>query len=156
MPRLRLPIPVRAYPGAGVGRGTMSPTRAATAPVELYRSSVQVPLTGAQAVGVIPDSGSLELSVGPTGLGTVWYPAAAAISSSVSPYDPTSSVSVYVGPATVPSTLQGQILLGGIGVVALAIPQLTPGSFITVEWTDATVGSIVSVNVTGTAQMLTR
>jgi hypothetical protein len=148
MPRPAVPTN-RARPG-------MRPTRARSAPVNLYTRAIQTALTGGQVSGVVPESGELALSVGPSGLGTVWYPASAVISTTVGPLDP-STCAVYVGPQGNPQALQGTLFAsGGAGTVALAIPQLTPGLFIVAIWTGATPGSVATMNVTGTAQMLTR
>jgi hypothetical protein len=148
MPRPAIPTS-RARPG-------MRPVRARSAPVELYTRAVQTALVGGQVTGVIPASGELVLSVGPSGLGTVWYPASAVISTSVGPLD-TSTCAVYVGPQGNPESLQGTLFAsGGAGVVALAIPQLTPGLYILAVWTGGTPGSTAAMNITGTAVMLSR
>jgi hypothetical protein len=112
-----------------------------------------LPLTGAQALLVLNGSGGGTASVGPTGLGTVWYPASAVFGTSVTPFD-SSTISLYIGPAGVPTTLQGTLITGGVGTIALAIPQLTPGLYIIAVWTGGTPGSTVSMNVTGSASAL--
>ena len=130
--------------------------RIRSAPVELYTRTVTVPISGAQATGKVPASGTLSLEVGPAGLGTVWFPAAAVISTSVGVADP-ATCSVYVGAISDPTALQGTLpYQGGAGVISLAVPQITPGMYVLAVWTGATVGSLATLNVTGTAQMLTR
>lgn len=114
-----------------------------------------LPLTGAQAIIVLNGSGGGTASVGPAGLGTVWYPASAVFGTSVTPFD-TSTIQVYVGPAGVPSALQGTLITGGIGTVSLAIPSISPGLYIIAVWTGGTAGSTVSMNVTGSASALVR
>ena len=149
----RLPVPARPTSRAPA---RMRPTRARSAPVELYTRAVQTALVGGQVTGIVPESGELVLSVGPSGLGTVWYPASAVISTSVGPLD-TSTCAVYVGPQNNPEALQGTLFAsGGAGVVALAIPQLTPGLSIIAVWTGAAPGSAAAMNITGTAVMLSR
>ena len=43
----------------------------------------------------------------------------------------------------------------GNGTAALAIPPMSPGQFLAVSWTGATVGDTVAVNVIGTMDALT-
>lgn len=132
------------------------PVRAPSAPVTDYTQRVDdLAIEGAQILGVIPASGAFRGQVGPTGLGTVWYPASVTVDTSVSPFD-NSAVNVYVGPSLQPTTLIGTIPVGGSGVIALALPSMGPGLYIIVDWTGATVGSTVSANVVGTRSALTR
>lgn len=150
-----LPLPVRAG-ATSLRRARMAPPRAPSAPVQLYTRRVDnLPLIGGQAILQLNGSGYGIASVGPTGLGTVWYPASAVFSTSVAPFD-SSTVNLYVGPAGVPNTLQGTLITGGVGTIALAIPQLTPGLYIIAVWTGGTAGSTVSVNVTGSMSALVR
>lgn len=148
-------LPIPANPTSG-RQARMRPIRARRAPVHLYTNQVEIPLSGAQGITTIAANGTGTISVGPAGLGTVWYPASAVISTTTGAND-SSTCSIYVGPAGYPTTLQGTLALsGGAGVVALAIPQLTPGMFIIAVWSGAHAGDIATLNVTGTAQVLTR
>lgn len=141
--------------GASVRTVTGRPPRAATAPVSSYTSVVDaVPITGGQALGTF-ETTTLTLSVGPAGLGTIWYPLSAVISTSVGPYD-SSQCQVYVGPAGLPTLLQGTLATGGAGTVSLAIPAIQPGLSVIAVWTGGTVGSTASLNVTGTMSALYR
>lgn len=151
-----LPVPANARRATTHGRGGMIVHRARTAPVELYDTFVQIPLSGAQATGTFTASGTLTLSVGPTGLGTIWYPASAVISTTTGPTD-TSTCSIYVGPQGNPQALQGTLFQnGGAGVVAMAIPSISPGLSVIAVWTGGTNGALATLNVTGTAVVLTR
>lgn len=133
----------------------MRPTRARVAPVGEYGQRITgLPIVGGQILTTLSGAGAARGQVGPTGLGTVWYPAQVVVDTSVSPFD-TSTVNVYVGPSLVPTTLVGT-LLGGSGVVALALPSLSPGLLIIVDWTGGTAGSTVSANVIGTMSALAR
>jgi hypothetical protein len=148
-------LPVPANP-SNLRPARMRPARAQRAPVHLYTQQVDVPLSGAQGVTTISGAGTGTISVGPAGLGTVWYPASAVISTTTGGLD-TSTCQIYVGPAGVPTTLQGSLInSGGAGTVALAIPQLSPGLYVIAVWSGAKPGDIATLNVTGTAQMLTR
>ena len=133
----------------------MRPYRARSAPVSLYTQvSDTLAITGAQGLAVIGASGTATISVGPAGLGTVWYPASAVVSTTTGQLD-TSTCNIYVGPAGYPTTLQGSVYSGN-GVVSLAIPAMSPGLFIVAVWTGGTTGSTASLNVTGTMTAMMR
>lgn len=150
----RIPVPARTPQSPRPRRQRLY--RAPSAPVELYDTFAQTAITGAQVTGTIPNSGTLTLSVGPSGLGTVWYPASAVVSTTTGPSD-TSTCSVYVGAAGNPQSLQGTLYSsGGAGVVALAIPSITPGLSVIAVWTGGTAGALATLNVTGSAAVLTR
>jgi hypothetical protein len=149
------PLPKRAYPGAGRGRGGMNPVRLRSAPPDLFDTiSPQLGIEGAQAQGVIGANGTATLSAGPTGLGTVWYPASAVVSTSLGVVDP-STATIYVGPSGQPTLQQGSIFTGN-GVLALALPSMSPGLSIIAKWTGGTPGTPVYMNVTGTMTALMR
>ena len=131
------------------------PVRAHSAPIGVYTGRVDnIPLAGAQILATVANDGTAHGQVGPTGLGTVWYPASVALSTNVLPFD-ASTVQVFVGPSGVPTTNVGILPAGGTGVLALAIPAMSPGLVIIVQWTGATPGSVVAANVTGTMSALT-
>jgi hypothetical protein len=123
-------------------------------PLEAYgRRLSQIPLTGGQAQGQVPGGGALTLSIGPQGLGTVWYPVQVTLSTTTGPLD-TSTALVYLGPLTTPATLVATIYSGN-GTAALAIPPMSPGQFLVVAWTGATQGDTAAVNIIGTMDALT-
>lgn len=129
-------------------------TRPATVPVEQFTvRRTGVPLTGGQALGVIPGGGALTLSIGPQGLGTVWYPAQVT-TTTTSGVNDVSTCLVYMGAAGVPTTLMGTLYPGGAGVLAVAFPPLTVGLFIIAEFTGGHATDIAAVNVTGTMDYL--
>jgi len=122
-------------------------------PVTRYRGKITgVPLTGGQAQGVIA-SNALMLSIGPQGLGTVWYPVQVTLSTTTGALD-TSTALVYLGPLTTPATLVGTVYSGN-GTVALAIPSMSPGQFLVIKWSGAHNGDIAAANVIGTMDALT-
>ena len=94
----------------------------------------------------------LSLSIGPQGLGTVWYPIQVTLSTTTGALD-TSLAAVYLGPAVTPATLVGQ-LFSGNGTVALAIPNMTPGQQLVIIWTGGHPGDIAAANVIGTMSAL--
>jgi hypothetical protein len=98
-------------------------------------------------------AGVATVSVGPQGLGNVWYPAQATVGTSSGVTD-SSTCSVYLGPAGVPVTLVGTIFPGGIGTLALAVPPMSPGEYLIFQWTGGNPGDQASVNVIGTMDAL--
>ena len=110
----------------------------------------RVPLNDGQGQAIVPASGTVTVRIGPQGLGTVWYPAAVTVSTTLGVNDP-SIANVYAGPASLqtPTTLLGTIPSGGAGVLAAAVPPLPVGWFLAVVWTGARQGDVAAVNVTG-------
>jgi hypothetical protein len=146
----RLPSNQLAWrPGwRGTGQQPITPI-----PITRYRGKITgVPLTGGQAQGVIAGT-VLSLSIGPQGLGTVWYPVQVTLSTATGPLD-TSTALVYLGPLTTPATLVGTVYSGN-GTVALAIPSMSPGQYLVIAWTGAHNGDIAAANVIGTMDALT-
>jgi streptogramin lyase len=124
-------------------------------PIAAYNKTISgIPLTGGQAQAFIPVGGSLTLTVGPQGLGTVWYAAQVTISTTTGALD-TSTALIYQGPASIltPATLVGQVYTGN-GTAALALPNMTPGQVVTVIWTNAHPGDTAALNIIGTMNAL--
>jgi hypothetical protein len=122
-------------------------------PITRYRGTVSgVPLSGGQASAVVPGSGTVTLSIGPQGLGTVWYPTQMTISTTTGLLD-TSVASVYAGSGQVPNQLVAQ-LFSGNGVVAQVPTQLAPGQTMIVTWTGAHPGDTAAMNIIGTMDAL--
>ena len=123
-------------------------------PVQRYGGKLSgVPLTGGQAQGVVPGSGAVTLSVGPQGLGNVWYPAQATISTTTGPLD-SSTALAYLGIGGVP-TQQVATVFSGNGTIALAVPDMQPGQTLIVSWSGAHPRDTVAVNMIGTMDALT-
>jgi hypothetical protein len=123
-------------------------------PMQAYTNKItNVPLTGGQASAAIPAGGSLTLSVGPQGLGTVWYPASVTLSTTAGALD-TSTATVYLGVGGVPTTQVGTLFPGN-GVLALAVPPQQPGDLIIVTWTGGVPGEVAALNIIGTQDALT-
>jgi len=110
-----------------------------------------VPLNGGQVQGTIPVSGALSLTVGPQGLGTVWYPVQITLSTTTGQLD-TSTGNIYLGPLVTPATLVGTGF--GNGTYALAIPPMSPGQYLVIQWAGGHNGDIAAANVIGTMDAL--
>ena len=119
-------------------------------PVQLYQQKVSgLPLVGGQAQGTISAAGALSLSVGPSGIGNVWYPASITIQTTTGVND-FSTCSVYLGPSGQGITLIATIFPGGTGTASLAIPSMTPGLYIIATWAGGHSGDTATINVVGT------
>lgn len=129
----------------------------ARVPVQQYKGKVTaLTLTGGQAQGIVPASGKVTLSVTPQGLGTIWYPAQVTLSTTTGlagGIDSSNAV-VYLGSQGIPITQVGSVF-GGNGTVALAIPSMSPGQQLIVQWTGAKTGDTASFNIIGTMDALT-
>jgi hypothetical protein len=144
----RLPGYFHPLAGGNPQRGlTVRPIR--RVPIEAYTSKVQgVPLQGGQGQAIV-SGGTATITVGPQGLGVIWYPVQCNVSSSVGAND-LSTVAVYLGQITVGTLQGGQSYAGGGDTVALAVQQMAPGQNLIAVWSDAVNGSTVYLNVTGT------
>lgn len=126
-------------------------------PIGKYTSKATgVPLTGGQNQSLIPAGGGLSLTVGPQGLGTVWYPAQVTLSTSTGLAGglDTSTAQVFLGSQGVPIALVGSVF-GGNGTVALAVPSVSPGQVLIVTWANAKAGDTAALNVVGSMDALT-
>lgn len=151
------PRPVPALAGgswAAAGYRFYKRTIVPPVPISRYTSKAQgVPLTGGQAQGAMSGAGALTLSVGPQGLGNIWYPAQITLSTAVGALD-TATALVYAGIGGVPVQLVGTVYTGN-GTVALAVPPMQPGELIIVAWTGGAPGETAALNVVGTMDALT-
>jgi hypothetical protein len=108
-----------------------------------------VPLTGGQGQAVVNGAGVATVKVGPQGLGTTWYPAAANISTSTGAAD-TSTCAVYIGAQAQQNLQGGQSYAGGGDTVALSVISMQPGDLLIAVWSGAVPGATAVLNVTGT------
>jgi hypothetical protein len=138
-----LHLTAQAIPASG-----MRPPGVPRLPLEAYRYTVRgVPLQPGQAQGIIPASGNLNLTLGPQGIGTIWYPVQVTLTTTTGVLD-TSLANIYLGPLITPATIVGTGL--GNGVYALAIPPMTPGQYLIIAWTGGTTGDTAAANIIGT------
>lgn len=123
-------------------------------PIGAYTQRITgVPLTDGQAQGAMSGAGAITLSVGPQGLGTIWYPAQLTISTGVGVLD-TAVALAYYGIGGVPVNLVGTVVSGN-GTIALALPPMQAGELIIVTWTGGTAGEVAAMNIIGTMDALT-
>lgn len=135
------------YRGSGI-----QPSR--QVPIGKYTGRLTgLPLSGGQAQGVISSAGAATLRVGPQGLGNIWYPAQATISTTTGAAD-NSTCEIFLGTLGLAINLVGQSYAGGGDTVALAVPPLSPGYFLIAVWSAATPGDQCAVNIIGTMDAL--
>jgi hypothetical protein len=158
----RLPRGLHRYAGATGGnpalwrpgwRGTgRQPIRRVR--IEAFTRRIQsVPLTGGQAQATVTAAGAAQCSTGPAGLGTVWYPAQATISTTTGAAD-NSTCQIFLGALGVNNLLVGQSYAGGGDTVALAVPSMTPGDLLIAVWAGGNPGDHATMNVVGTMDAL--
>lgn len=155
-PRIRTPYPVPAVP-AGSWRAAGGVFRKLTVvpavPVRHFTRRERGPIAGnGISQGIISGSGAASVSVGPSGLGTRWYPQSVAIATKTGAAD-ASTATVYLG-AVVASNIVGQSYAGGGDSVGLAVPMMQPGDLLTVVWASGHPGDWASIQVVGDLEAL--
>lgn len=149
------PVPaIAAGSWAAAGNRFFKRTIVPPVPISRYTGKMTgVNLTGGQAQGAMSAAGALTLSVGPQGLGTVWYPAQLTISTGVGALDGATAL-VYLGIGGVPVSAVATVYTGN-GTIALAVPPMQPGELIIVSWTGGAASETAALNVIGTMDALT-
>ena len=144
-----------SFPAAAGTYPQTSVTVTAAAGDEIGISTIGAGTAGSLYGGSVSSSsgGNLTLSVGPQGLGTIWYPAQVTLSTTTGPLD-TSTVNVWLGSQGVPVTLVGTIFSGN-GTLGLAIPDMSPGQVLICTWTGGHGGDLAAANIIGTMDALT-
>lgn len=143
------------HPSAGSGTPFLQPSRRPrVTPFEAFTYRLtQVPIGGGQATGMISAAGAATVQLGPQGIGTVWYPASVSVTTTTGPLD-TSSCDIYVGPGAVlaAQSVIGTIYPAGRGVLAMALPPMPVGWYLTAVWTGGHDGDLATVNVIGSME----
>lgn len=152
LPRLPYPVPARLAGGWGAtGRRLIPMMRPPVLNVRQYQRVTGVPLQPGSGQAVV-SGGAASVSLGPSGLGNIWYPTQITVATTTGPLD-TSTCSVYLGPSTSGATLLGQVFSGN-GVLAAALPPIQPGEFLIASWSAAHNGDTVLMNIQGTMDAL--
>lgn len=143
-----------AQSGRG-GPGSQAVRRITPTSILAYgRKITGVPLQPGQGLAIISATGGATITLGPTGTGTVWYPAQVTISTTTGALD-SSTFNLYLGPSGVPITLVGTAFPGGTGTLSLAIPPMSPGQYLIGIWTGGHTGDQASMNVIGVMDAVT-
>lgn len=152
LPRIPFPVPaIRAGGWQSTGYRLVPMTRPPVLHIRHYQRVTGVPLQPSSGQAVV-SGGIASVSLGPSGLGNIWYPTQITVATTTGPLD-TSTCSVYLGPSTSGATLLGQVFSGN-GVLAAALPPIQPGEFLIAAWTAAHNGDTAIVNIQGTMDAL--
>ena len=122
--------------------------RPATIGVEQYARRVRSPLTGGYGTATVSASGAATVTLGPQGVGTVWYPQQCAIATTTGAND-ASTCSLFVGPLGLLTLIGSQSYAGGGDSIGLAVPALFPGYFLVAVWTGGNTGDLAALTVYG-------
>ena len=121
--------------------------RPGTIGMENYVTPRRTPIAGGYGSAIVA-AGTATVKVGPMGVGTVWYPQAAAIATTTGAND-TSTCALYLGPLGLQTLIGGQSYAGGGDSIGLAVPPLWNGYFIWAVWTGATNGDLATLTIYG-------
>lgn len=102
----------------------------------------------------VSGSGAATVQVGPSGLGTLWYPQQAILSTSSGVNDSSTAIA-YLGPAGVVSAnILFQSFAAGSDVQGIAVPVMQPGDFITCVWSGGHPGDVATLRIIGALTVL--
>jgi hypothetical protein len=139
--------------GSQSARG-LSAFRIRVPPMTAYRTLLgNIPLTGGQVQATVQANGVAQASIGPVGLGTVWYPTQAFVTTTSGIAD-VSTCTIYLG-SVIQANLVGPATFGGFGSIALTVASLTPGALLIAVWQNGHPGDLATVNILGTQSVLT-
>ena len=133
------------------GAGMRIPRRL---PVTAYTQPAQAPIGANGVAQSVVAGGTATVRIGPSGLGTRWYPQQVTLSTSSGAADSSTAIG-YLGPAAVASQVVFTSYAGGGDVQGLAIPMMQPGDLLTVVWSGAKNGDQATLAVIGDQQALT-
>jgi hypothetical protein len=124
-------------------------------PVEAYRGLVRVPIHGeGTGQAVVSGAGAATVRVSPQGLGTVWYPVKADITTTSGPADG-STCQLFLGAQSVATQIGGTSYAGGGDTFGLAGHVLAPGDVLIAVWAGGNPGDVATLRVTGDQVALT-
>ena len=155
MPRLYIPPGMRAGLAAQRQRAmkpVTSLSRPATVGQEQYTQKVRGQLQGGYGTAIVSGSGSATVTVGPTGVGTVWYVQQVSINTATGAAD-ASTCAVYWGPMGGLTLIGSQSYAGG-GDSLGGTWQLFPGMFIVAKWSGGHAGDLAALTISGLQDLL--
>lgn len=124
-------------------------------PIQDYTGRTRTPIPNGYGTAIISASGTATVTVGPQGLGTVWYPQNAAIMTTTGAND-ASTCQLYIGPLSALQLINGTSYAGGGDSVGLGVlAPVTPGYFIVAVWSGGHTGDTASLAVYGAQDALT-
>ena len=146
----------RAVPAGGwlrqIGfRKMLSPARPA---VQAYDHVRTAPIGGyGVAQTTVNASGKATISIGPSGLGTRWFPQQVTISTTSGAADASTAIG-YLGPSAIPAAIVFTSYAGGGDTQGLAIPMMQPGDLLTVVWSGGKSGDTATLVIIGDQTVL--
>lgn len=120
-----------------------------------YQTQAQSQI-GGYGVGssLVSGAGTAIVQVGPSGLGTLWFPNQAVLSTTTGVNDSSTAIGYLGPPGNVAANILFQSYQAGADSQGVAIPAMQPGDFITVVWSGAHPGDQATVRIIGTLQAL--
>lgn len=122
--------------------------RPMSVPQEFYTTRQRTLITGGYGSALVPASGTVTVTVGPQGVGTVWYPQQWAIATTTGAAD-ASTCTIFHGPIGLQTLIIGQSYAGGGDSGGMAVPPMWPGYYVVATWAGAKVGDLASLTVYG-------
>ena len=156
--RLQIPAELLRIIGAENQKATkpvIPVRRPQSLPIGQYTGSAQTPIANGYGVTIVGANGQATVTVGPQGLGTVWYPQTAAIATTTGAND-SSTCQLYFGPTALLQLISGTSYAGGGDSIGLPVPPMTPGYYIVAVWSGGHAGDQASLAVYGSQTALVR
>ena len=154
-PRLYIPRAMRAGLEAQRQRAlkpVIPLSRPATVGQEQYTQKVRGPLQGGYGTATVSGAGVAKVTIGPTGVGTVWYVQQIGIATTTGAAD-ASTCAVYVGPMGGLTLIGSQSYAGGGDSVG-GVWTLFPGMFIVGQWSGGHAGDLAALTLYGSQDLL--
>lgn len=123
-------------------------------PVTAYTQTASAPIGANGQAQTIVSGGTATVRVGPSGLGTRWYPNQCTLATTSGAADNSTAIG-YLGPVATQSQVVFTSYAGGGDIQGLAIPAMQPGDLLTVVWSGAKNGDLATLVVIGQQQVLT-
>jgi len=121
-------------------------------PMHRYTQPVRAPIGNGAGQSIVNSSGAAIVALGPSGVGTRWYPSEIQISTTTGPTD-LSSCELYKL-FIAPTQRIGQTLQGGGDTIGWTA-QMQPGELIYAVWADANPGDLATLAIHGDQVVLT-
>ena len=131
--------------------------RPRTIPQQAYGARASTPIPDGYGATTVA-GGTATVYVGPSGVGTIWYPTMAVLATTSGATDSSTAV-IYLTPLTngsfhVQTQIGGQSYAGGGDTIGLAVPPMWPGTYIAAVWSGANNGDLASLTVYGDRDVL--
>ena len=151
MPRV---IPATAAGGWSRATDYARLGRPPSPPQTAYTQQATAPIgNNGIASSVIGAAGGATIVIGPSGIGTRWYPQQATLSTTTGPNDTSTAVG-YLGPPGSANPPVFTSYSAGGDTQGLAVPVMQPGDQLTIVWSGGHAGDQCTVRVIGDQDIL--